>query len=124
MAAWTAGGCAKGDPLPQAPATPPSTTPVRVTGTEKIVWEQVADDANLLARYRYIAYVDDVAVDLGVAKCAPSDPRSFSCSVALPPLQPGPHRLELVTEETDGLRRRSPKSGLLLLDVVPPAANP
>jgi len=124
IAAWTAVGCAKNDPPPQAPSTPPSTTGLRVTGTEKIVWEQVANDQNQLARYHYIAYVDDMPVDLGVAKCVASATRSFSCSVALPQLQPGPHRLQLAVEEIGGQRRRSPKSGLVLIDMVPPKANP
>jgi hypothetical protein len=120
-----AGACRRNDPPPQAPSTA-STTPVRVTGREKIAWDQVANDAKELARYRYIMYIDDVPVDLASAACSTTTTNmTFPCSAALPKLSPGSHRLQLAVEkETDGERQRSLKSGALLLDVLPPNTSP
>jgi hypothetical protein len=117
-----AGACRRNDPPPQAPSTAPSAGPVRVTGTERVVWEQPADNTTQLARYRYIVYIDDTPADPVAAACSTTTSinRMFTCSVALPKLSPGPHRLQFVAEETDGDRRRSEKSGVLLLDVRPP----
>jgi hypothetical protein len=125
--ACMAGSCRSDDPPPQAPSTGSSTTPVRVTGTEKVVWDQAANDATALARYRYFVYVDDVPVELAGTACSSTTPTSaplFPCSAALPKLSPGSHRLQLAVEETDGKRRRSPKSGTLFLDVRPPNKSP
>src|SRR5258705_13578691 len=118
IAALIAGACGRSDPpAAQAPTTAPSTGPVRVIGTEKMTWDQTAVDATHLTRYRFILYIDDVPVDLvGVACDTASTNVTFPCSAALPKLSPGPHRLQLVAEETDD-QRRSPKSGVLLLDV-------
>jgi hypothetical protein len=120
-----AGACDRGDPPPQVPSRARSATPVRVTGTEKVGWDQPASDATRLARYRFIVYIDDVPMDLAGATCnTASTTVMFPCSAALPKLSPGSHRLELAAEETDGQRRRSPKSDVLLLDVVPPGTSP
>jgi hypothetical protein len=120
-----AGACGRGDPPPQVPSTARSATPVRVTGTEKVGWDQAASDATRLAHYRFIMYIDDVPMDLAGAACNTASTNvMFPCSAALPKLSPGPHRLELAAEETDGQRRRSLKSSVLLLDVVPPSTSP
>ena len=125
IGALTAGACGRSDPPPQAPSTAPPTAPVRVTGTEKVVWDQAANDATQLAGYRYIVYIDDVPVDLVGATCTTTPANAtFPCTAALPKLSPGSHRLQLAVEETGGQRRRSPKSGELLLDVVPPQRSP
>jgi len=125
LGACVAGACAPGDPPPQAPATASSTTPVRVRGTEKVVWDQAAYDVTRLERYRYIVYVDDVPVDLAGVTCGPmTNNGMFPCSARLPPLTPGSHRLQLAAEEADGKRRHSPKSGALLLEVLPPDKSP
>jgi hypothetical protein len=125
IGACMAGAC-RGDRPPQSPSIAPSTTPVRVTGREKIAWDQVANDAKELARYRYIAYIDDVPVDLAGAACSTTTTNmTFPCSATLPKLSPGSHRLQLAVEkETDGERQRSLKSGALLLDVLPPNTSP
>jgi len=119
IGAWTAGACGRGDPPPEAPSTARSTTPVHVSGTEKVEWDQAAFDSTQLARYRYIVYVDGVPMDLAGAKCGPTtNNATFPCSAALPKLAAGLHRLQLAAEETDGQRRRSPTSGELLVDVA------
>jgi len=113
------GACRGGNAPPQAPSTASSDRPVRITGTEKIVWDQVAKDAIQVAHYRYFAYVDDEApVELRV-NCGPTTAgNSFTCSAPLPMMRAGRHRLQLAAEEADNQKRRGPKSGIILLDVV------
>jgi hypothetical protein len=126
IGAWIAGACGRGDPPPQAPSTARSTTPVRISGAEKVEWDQAAFNSTQLARYRYVLYVDDVPMDLTGATCSPTTNTGalYPCSASLPKLATGLRRLQLAVEETDGQRRRSPKSGELLVDVQPPKANP
>ena len=124
VAAWMATACRRDNPPPQAPSTESSSTPVRVTGSEKIAWDQAASNPTQLARYRYVVYIDDVPTELVGATCTntASAGRTFPCTASLPKMQPGLHRLQLVVEETEGDHRRSPKSGFLLLDVAPKTA--
>jgi hypothetical protein len=123
ISTWAvAGACGRGERPAQAPSTASSSTAVRVTGTEKIVWDQTAKDAAQLARHRYLAYVDDEApIDLVGVTCGPATAtESFTCSAPLPTMRPGRHRLQLAAEEADNQKRRSPKSGIILLEVVTP----
>jgi hypothetical protein len=115
-----AAGCGRSDPPPQAPSTHGSNTPVAVSGTEKIMWDQEANSAEQVARYRFIAIVDDVPANLTDASCdaTPTSGR-FPCSAHLPRMSAGPHRLQIAAEETGDRQRRSPRSGVLLLDVRP-----
>ena len=125
IGALIAGACGRSDPPPQAPFTAPSTERVRVIGVEHVAWDQPAINAAQLARYRFIVSIDDVPMDLvGVVCDTASTNVTFPCSAALPKLSSGPHRLQLAAEETDGQRRRSPKSGVLLLDLQPPNTSP
>ena len=125
ISAWTAAACGRGDPPPQAPSTARSASPTRVSGTEKVEWDQAAFDSTQLARYRYVVYVDDVPIDLVGATCGPTtNNATFPCSARLPKLAAGLHRLQLAAEETDGQRRRSPRSGELVVDVAPSNATP
>jgi hypothetical protein len=117
--AWTAAACRQSDPPPQAPSTASSNTPVRVSGAEKIVWDQTASNATKLEHYRYIVYVDDEPTDLADTTCGnATGTRTFSCTARLPKMLPGPHRLQLAIEESDGQKRRSPKSSVILVEVV------
>jgi hypothetical protein len=77
--------------------------------------------ASDVGRYRYFAYVDEeMPVVLVGVTCAPtaSDTNTLACSAPLPKMRPGSHRLQLAAEESDNQKRRGPKSGVLLLDVV------
>jgi hypothetical protein len=98
---------------------PASNTPVQVTGSESIIWDQNALDAAQLARYQYIVYIDDVPADPVRASCgAGAINGTFTCRIKLPKLQPGRHRLQLAVEETDNQKRRSSRSNAILLDVA------
>jgi glucose/arabinose dehydrogenase len=90
-----------------------------VTGTEKVGWDQSADSAAQLARYRYLGYVDDVASVLTNVACATTSANgAFPCTASLPKMTVGLHRLELVAEETDGSKLASTRSPALQLNVV------
>jgi hypothetical protein len=100
---------------------PATTTPVPITGSESIVWDQAALDAAQLTHYHYIAYVDDVPTDPVSASCGPGTVSGiFTCRIKIPKIQPGRHRLQLAVEETDNQKRRSPRSNAILLDVAEP----
>jgi hypothetical protein len=120
--AWAVVACRRDpSPPPQPPSTAASDTPVRVTGIEKIVWDQFAQDATQLQHYRYIVYVDDEPTDLvGVTCGGAASNGAFPCTATLPKMLGGPHRLQIAIEETDGQKRRSPKSRAILLEVVTP----
>jgi hypothetical protein len=127
VGAGLAGACGSGSPPPPAPSTGSSTTPVTVTGVEKLQWDQAASSASQLAGYRYIGYVDEMPpMELAGATCATTSAANgtFACSAPLPKMSPGLHRLQLATEETGGDRRLGSKSGVLLLNVVPPKPSP
>jgi aldose sugar dehydrogenase len=120
-AALMASACGS-DSSPPAPSTgspPTSSGPINVTGTERIGWNQPADDASLLAHYQYLGFVDDVPQTLGGAVCGttPSD-GMFPCNAQLPPMTVGNHRLELAAQEIDGAKRLGPRSAALLLNVT------
>jgi hypothetical protein len=98
---------------------PASNTPVQVTGSESIVWDQIAVDAAQLATYQYIVYIDDVPGDPVRASCGGGPGNgTFTCRIKLPKIQPGRHRLQLAVEETDNQKRRSSRSNAILLDVA------
>ena len=100
---------------------PPSNTPVSVTGTESIIWDQTAQDAAQLARYQYVVYVDDVPANPVNATCgAAAANGKFSCRIKLPKMLPGRHQLQLAAKETDNQKREGLRSSAILLDVAAP----
>jgi len=118
VSSWAGVSC-RDDPPPQAPSTAGSSSPVRVTGTERIVWDQDAHTAKQLHRYRYIVYIDDEPMDLIGARCDDGMSNgAFLCAARLPKMLPGVHRLQLAIEEIDGQKRQSPKSSAITLEVV------
>lgn len=109
-----------GDSTPQPPATGAAKgSPISITGTEKIAWNQAADNANELARLRYISYVDDAPQLLADAVCDRiSGSGLFACQASLPPMSFGLHQIQLASEEVDGLQRRSERSSALAVNLV------
>ena len=107
-------------PQPQ----PPQSRPPAVTLT--LGWDQQAPDADELAEYSYVLYVDGVAVVLTNATCGAlaGEGPSAACSSPLPALQPGQHVLELVTRVTwDGVVRESARSAPLVVTVAGSASS-
>src|SRR5262245_36963897 len=120
-AALIASACGS-DSSPSAPSTgspPPSSGPINVKGTERIGWDQPADDASQLAHYQYLGYVDNVAQVLANPVCGTTPSNgTFPCSAKLPTMSLGNHRLELAAQEIDGAQRLGPRSAALLLNVT------
>ena len=95
---------------------PPPTVPAgfeRVSGAERLGWDQQASDSQELATIRYLVYVDDAAGrDIQNVTCSSgAGPSGYSCTGALPPLTPGEHRLKLTSFfESNGARFESAPS--------------
>jgi aldose sugar dehydrogenase len=85
------GGQSAPAPAPADGQSPGSS--ISVVGTERLSWNQLASDAAQASRLRFSAYVDDAPVALD-ARCQPAG-TAFTCAASLPPMLPGPHRLEL-----------------------------
>jgi len=111
-----------GDSAPSAPSTgstPPSGTPVNVTGTEKIGWDQPASGTSQLAGYQYLGYVDNVPQVLTNVSCGSASANgAFPCSATLPRMTVGSHTLELAAQELSGSRLIGDRSPAILLNVT------
>src|SRR2546425_4893821 len=91
----------------KTPPAPPSTEtpPVgeRITGSERLGWDQRATDAVELATIRYAIYVDGMRSDLAGVTCAATPAATgFACSGRLPTMSVGAHTLELTAFIVDG----------------------
>jgi aldose sugar dehydrogenase len=118
LAVMLTGGCA-GTSAPEAPAAGSGTTPIAITGTEKIAWDQSTADPNQFARLRYIGYVDGVPQLLADAACDGTKPIGLiPCKASLPPMSFGQHQFQLAAEEIDGQQQRSGLSVSLSLNLV------
>jgi glucose/arabinose dehydrogenase len=120
--ALIASACGGSSSSPSAPSTeppPPSSGPINVTGTERIGWDQPADDASQLAHYQYLGYVDDAPQVLASPVCGTTPSNgAFPCDAKLPTMSFGNHRLELAAQEIDGAQRLGPRSAAILLNVT------
>jgi hypothetical protein len=96
-------------PMLAAGCTTPSTTDNTLTGRERLSWQQSVASVDELARYRFAVYVDSKRVDLPETTCTEPVKGTSTCSSPLPPLEPGVHRLEVVSYSVpDGVE--SPKA--------------
>ena len=97
--------------------------PVSVRGSERVGWDQNAQD--LGGGPRYVAYVDDVRQPLPDASCKTGAVAGFlDCSAKLPSMTSGPHRLQLaVIATTDGQDVESARSQNLNVIVRPDGAR-
>jgi aldose sugar dehydrogenase len=104
-------------------APPPSTsdpagTGDRISGNERIGWNQGAADSAELATFRYAAYVDGTRGELAGVSCGGSS-GAFTCSSRLPTMGSGAHSIELVSFVVDnGSLIESPKSAALRVTVT------
>jgi hypothetical protein len=85
----------------------------RRTVVSKFQWDQEAPDAATAQSYTYAAYVDGIKVPLTGVSCAPG--ARPTCTVPLPPMAPGTHRLAL-TSSIDG--KESNQSPPLEVEVI------
>src|SRR3954451_20782770 len=117
LASSTVAACGGGSPPPPV-VTPPS-TPVTVTGTERIGWDQPAGDAVELATFGYAIYVDGTRTAATGGACTPAAAATgFPCTAALPPLTPGAHSLQVASFVNDGALLESTRSAALQLTLV------
>jgi glucose/arabinose dehydrogenase len=104
-------------------ANPGSTGPSptqRITGAERIAWDQGAGSAEDLATFHYLVYVDGVGAEAQDVSCTTeAGTAGFGCSARLPSMSAGPHSLALSSYiERDGRRLESLRSGALSVVVV------
>lgn len=101
---------------------PSSTVPGGgLAARESLEWDQHAWDADELARYTYVAYVDGIANLLVTASCGEPNPDSLTatCSAPVPAMQPGQHTLELATRlAIDGTVLESERSAPLSVTIA------
>jgi hypothetical protein len=95
LAVSSCGGGSRPSPPPPStggPSTPPGVT--RVTGSERIAWNQGGD----LTGLRFLAFVDDNSVALDQAACNASG----ECSSPLPPMNDGTHTIAMAAVAPGG----------------------
>jgi glucose/arabinose dehydrogenase len=107
------------------PASDPGTVPQKITGAERIAWDQQAGTADELATFHYLIYVDGAGTEEQGVSCAPQAGSAlFGCSGRLPPMSAGLHSLALSSYiESDGSRIESQRSETLNVEVVPGATT-
>ena len=83
------------DKSPQ-PEPPPAEE--RITGSERLGWDQPPGDSGDFATFRYAIYVDGTRSELADVTCDPTRLAvGFPCSARLPAKSPGAHALELAS---------------------------
>lgn len=105
--------CDDNQPTPQ----PPPSNGERITGNERIGWDQPAANPAELASFRYAIYVDGTRSELtNVACAATAGPAGFACNAALPSMTAGSHTLEIAAFVVDGAVLESAKSTALRVE--------
>ncbi|HEY7450448.1 MAG TPA: PQQ-dependent sugar dehydrogenase [Vicinamibacterales bacterium] len=104
--------------------TPPPSNGERITGNERIGWDQPAANATDLASFRYAIYVDGTRSELTNVTCSTtSGPSGFACTAALPSMTTGAHTLEIAAFVVDGAVLESGKSTALRVERIGAAAT-
>ena len=83
---------------------PPASTGDRISGNERLGWNQEAADAKQLARLRYAAYVDSDRVELADVSCNEPSGGMSACSSRMPAMAAGTHTIVVVSFVVDGDR--------------------
>jgi hypothetical protein len=91
-----------GSGTPPPARSNPSGTGDRITGNERLGWNQAAADAGQLARLRYAAYVDGNRVELADVSCGELIGGVSACSSRMPSMAPGAHTIVVVSFVVDG----------------------
>jgi glucose/arabinose dehydrogenase len=114
------------DPPTNTPPTntPPPSNAERITGNERIGWDQPAANATDLASFRYAIYVDGTRSELTDVTCSTTaGPAGFACTAALPSMTTGAHTLEIAAFVVDGAVLESGKSASLRVERVSAATT-
>jgi glucose/arabinose dehydrogenase len=94
--------CGGGSTPPPSTSDPPGGTGERISGNERLGWNQAASDAGQLASFRYVAYVDGNRVELTDVSCGGLNGGASLCSSRMPGMTPGAHSIELASFVTEG----------------------
>jgi glucose/arabinose dehydrogenase len=90
-----------------------------ITGSERLGWNQTADDGADLATFRFAAYVDGARSEIADVTCgATAGASGFACSGRLPAMGAGSHTLELSAFRRDQPSIESPRSASLRVTVT------
>ena len=116
--------CGRSSAPPAPPSTEPPPSGERITGTERLGWDQQAADAAELVTIRYAIFVDGTRSELSDTSCTtPAAAGGFPCTARLPAMSAGAHTLELTAFIVDsGTQLESARSSPLRV-VVGPAAT-
>jgi len=92
----------------------------RVTGADRLGWDQQASDGAQLASFSYAVYLDGVRSELAGVSCGSTSAASgFACSARMPAMSAGNHTLELAAFIVDGGVLESPRSSPLRVTFSP-----
>ena len=113
-----------GPNAPPAPAPQPTPTEERITGNERLGWDQQAASTTELSTFQYAIYVDGTRSVLADSSCAQTrDVAGFACSTRLPAMSSGAHTLALATFVIDGALLESAPSAAIRVLVAPAAVT-
>lgn len=117
VASLAISGC---DKKPPSPSPSPSPQPdERITGSERLGWDQQAGDVAELATFRYALYIDGARSELADVSCSSTSGASgFACSGRLPTMAAGVHTLELAAFIVDGSVIESARSAPIRVNVT------
>jgi aldose sugar dehydrogenase len=91
-----------GSSTPPPSTSDPGGTGERISGNERLGWNQGAASASELATFRYAAYVDGNRVELADVSCGGVASGVAPCSSRMPAMTPGAHAIELASFVLDG----------------------
>jgi hypothetical protein len=78
--------------------TPPPPPPeeVLVQGGERLAWDQPAESVEAMRQLSFLVYIDSTRVEAPGVECAEEPGEAgFACEMPLPPLEIGPHTLQV-----------------------------
>jgi len=91
-----------GGSTPPPSTSDPGGTGERISGNERLGWNQAASDARQLATLRYVAYVDGNRGELSDVSCGGLNGGVSLCTSRMPGMSPGAHTIELASFVTEG----------------------
>jgi hypothetical protein len=107
-----------GSGTPPPSTSDPGGTGERISGNERLGWNQGAASASELATFRYAAYVDGNRVALTDVSCGGLSSSAAPCSSRMPAMTPGAHSIELASFSRWRIRDREQPVGPLRVTVT------
>lgn len=116
--------CGKSSPDPDPP--PGGDPGTRITGRERLGWDQDLLSGTDISEYTFVVYIDGARTPLQTPACSPAQdpPTVFSCTAPLPAMPDGRHTLEIAAaRRADGADVESVKSTTLVVTKSSSAAT-